>query len=79
MHTIKGSSAMMQFKSIMTISHKVEDLFYYIRENGIKHEYNEELINLVFKFTDFIKGEISKIGQDIPLEENLESFEEEIN
>lgn len=28
MHTIKGSSAMMQFNSLMTVSHRVEDLFY---------------------------------------------------
>lgn len=78
MHTIKGSSAMMQFNSIMTISHKVEDLFYYIRENGIEKQYNERLVNLVFKFTDFIKGEISKIEQGEALEENLEDFEKEI-
>lgn len=78
MHTIKGSSAMMQFNSIMTISHKVEDLFFYIRENGIKHEYNEQLVDLVFKFTDFIKGEITKIEEGQELEENLEPFEKEI-
>lgn len=78
MHTIKGSSAMMQFNSIMTISHKVEDLFYYIRENGMDHRYNEPLVNLVFKFTDFIKGEIEKIEENQQLEENLEPFEKEI-
>lgn len=78
MHTIKGSSAMMQFNSIMTISHKVEDLFYYIRENGINNKYNEQLVNMVFKFTDFIKGEITKIEEGQELEENLEPFEAEI-
>lgn len=78
MHTIKGSSAMMQFNSIMTISHKIEDLFFFIRENGIDHKFNEELVNLVFKFTDFIKGEISKIEEGKELEENLEGFESEI-
>lgn len=78
MHTIKGSSAMMQFNSIMTISHKVEDLFFYIRENGIDHAYNEQLVNLVFKFTDFIKAEINKIEEGQELEDNLEPFEKEI-
>lgn len=78
MHTIKGSSAMMKFNSIMTISHKVEDLFYYIRENGVDGKYNETLVNLVFKFTDFIKGEIAKIEEGQQLEENLEPFEKEI-
>lgn len=78
MHTIKGSSAMMQFNSIMTISHKVEDLFYYIRENGVSQKYNEQLVNMVFKFTDFIKDEINKIEEGQELEENLEPFEAEI-
>lgn len=78
MHTIKGSSAMMQFNSIMTVSHKIEDLFYYIRENGIEHRYNEQLVNLVFKFTDFIKGEINKIETGQELEQDLKAIEAEI-
>ncbi len=78
MHTIKGSSAMMQFNSIMTISHKLEDLFYYIRENGIKNEFNEELVTLVFKFTDFIKDEIAKIERGESLTEDFSILEKEI-
>ncbi len=35
MHTIKGSSAMMEFSSLMEIAHHIEDLFFYIRENGL--------------------------------------------
>ncbi len=78
MHTIKGSSAMMQFDSIMTISHKIEDLFYYIRENGIDQKYNEELVNLVFKITDFIKEEIVKVEEGLELETNLGPLKDEI-
>lgn len=78
MHTIKGSSAMMQFDSIMTISHKIEDLFYYIRENGIDQKYNEKLVNLVFKITDFIKEEIVKVEEGLELEKNLVPLENEI-
>lgn len=78
MHTIKGSSAMMQFDGIMTISHKIEDLFYYIRENGIDQKYNEGLVNLVFKITDFIKGEIVKVGEGLELETNLGPLKDEI-
>ena len=33
MHTIKGSSAMMMYNDIATLSHKLEDAFYLIREN----------------------------------------------
>ena len=31
MHTIKGSSAMMEFSTLMEIAHHIEDLFFYIR------------------------------------------------
>jgi len=35
MHTIKGSSAMMEFSSLMTVAHRIEDLFFIIREKTI--------------------------------------------
>ena len=35
MHTIKGSSAMMEFGSLASIAHHIEDLFFYIRDKGI--------------------------------------------
>lgn len=78
MHTIKGSAAMMQFNSIMTISHKIEDLFYYIRENGLNNRFTEPLISLVFKCTDFIKNEITKIQNESPLTENIAEYEHQI-
>ena len=47
MHTIKGSSAMMEFGSLSTIAHHIEDLFFYIRDKGIDSLDAEE--NLVKK------------------------------
>ncbi len=79
MHTIKGSSAMMQFNSLMTISHKVEDLFYFVRENGIDGQYNNELFDLMFKSGDFIKSEVSKVENNEPLTTDIGTFEQEIN
>mgnify|MGYP001415187098 CR=1 FL=1 len=79
MHTIKGSSAMMQFNSLMTISHKVEDLFYFVRENGIDEKYNSELFDLMFKSSDFIKSEVSKVENNEPLTTDIGTFEKEIN
>lgn len=35
MHTIKGSSAMMEFGSLSSIAHHVEDLFFYIRDKEL--------------------------------------------
>lgn len=78
MHTIKGSSAMMGFDSLTTVAHKVEDLFYFVREHGIKHEHNEKLIELTFEFTDFVKGEVIKIEEGRELENNTKPFENEI-
>ncbi len=79
MHTIKGSAAMMQFNGIMTISHKIEDLFFYIRENGLNDDrFTEPLISLVFKCTDFIKNEITKIQNESPLTESIGEYEEQI-
>lgn len=46
MHTIKGSSAMMEYDKIAKVAHKVEDLFAFIRTNGISSEKNESLCNL---------------------------------
>lgn len=79
MHTIKGSSAMMQFSSLTTISHKAEDLFYYVRENGIKPQFIQELFDLMFKSSDFIKDEISKVENNESLTTDIGTFESEIN
>lgn len=79
MHTIKGSSAMMQFNSLMTISHRVEDLFYFVRENGIDAKYNSGLFDLMFESSDFIKAEISKVEKNEPLTTDIGTFDQEIN
>ncbi len=63
MHTIKGSSAMMEFDTISRVSHKLEDLFYVIRDNGIDQDYFQELFDLVLGVSDFLKEEVEKIRQ----------------
>ena len=63
MHTIKGSSAMMEFDTISHVSHKLEDLFYVIRDKGIDDEYFLELFDLVLGVSDFLKEEVEKIRQ----------------
>ena len=61
MHTIKGSSAMMIFDNISTLSHTIEDLFYFLREEKPKEIDCSVLSDLVLEGIDFIKGEIEKI------------------
>lgn len=61
MHTIKGSSAMMEFDSISHVSHKLEDLFYFVRDKGMDEDYSRELFDLVLRVSDFLKQEVDKI------------------
>lgn len=82
MHTIKGSSAMMEFDSLMTIAHHIEDLFFYVRENGIdslNSTDKSELFNLTFKSTDVLRGEVEKLENNEPLSTNIDSMTSEIN
>ena len=82
MHTIKGSSAMMEFNSLMTIAHRIEDLFFYVRENGIdslNSTDKSELFNLTFKSTDVLRGEVEKLENNEPLSTNIDSMTSEIN
>jgi two-component system chemotaxis sensor kinase CheA len=77
MHTIKGASAMMEFDTISHVSHKLEDLFYFIREEGIDNNSFQELFDLVLKVSDFLKSEVEKIqlGQPPSLENDSLSAE----
>ncbi|MEG2523168.1 MAG: chemotaxis protein CheA [Lachnospiraceae bacterium] len=82
MHTIKGSSAMMQFTSLMTIAHHIEDLFFYIRENGLEaldSSHKTELFNLMFRSTDILRAEVTKLESNEPLSSNVDNFAAEIN
>ena len=82
MHTIKGSSAMLEFNSLMTIAHHIEDLFFYIRENGISRldsSQKSELFNLMFKSTDKLREEVRKVESNEPLSTNIDSITTEIN
>ncbi len=82
MHTIKGSSAMLEFNSLMEIAHHIEDLFFYIRENGmsaLSSDDKSELFNLMFKSVDRLREEIEKVENNEPLSSNIDSFIEEIN
>lgn len=78
MHTIKGSSAMMEYTKIARVAHLVEDLFSYIRTNGIESGNNEALCNLVFQADDFLKTEVEKIESGDTLSDDIEFLEEKV-
>ena len=82
MHTIKGSSAMMEFPSLMTVAHRIEDLFFIIREKTIDvvpNELRPELFDMLFQAVDFFRGEIEKIEQSEPLSDSIDSIVDKIN
>ena len=82
MHTIKGSSAMMEFNSLMTIAHRIEDLFFVIREKtmeAIPEGQKPELFDLIFQSIDFFRAEIEKVEANEPLTDSIDTFLDKIN
>lgn len=85
MHTIKGSSGIMMFDNITTIAHKLEDVFYYLRESQPDNVPHMELVEHVLTVEDFISGEMEKIrngdsvdGDPAAIVTELDSFLEKI-
>lgn len=85
MHTIKGSSGVMMYENVMTVSHKLEDIFYVLRDEGADKAPHNQLVDYMFEVMDYISGEFDKIRNgDEPdtdasdLIAKLEKFLEEI-
>ncbi|WP_312061102.1 chemotaxis protein CheA [Anaerotignum sp.] len=83
MHTIKGSSAMMEFDSISKVAHRFEDLFFIFRQNNTTDSLSEgmrkELFNLILRTNDFMRTEVAKIEQNEPISDNIDHFINDIN
>lgn len=85
MHTIKGSSGMMMFDEITAVSHKLEDVFFYLRESHPENVPHIELVEHVLAVADFITEEMVKLsngeaadGEAGELIANLDEFLEVI-
>ena len=63
LHTIKGSSAMMNFDNIANLSHALEDLFDYLREHETRKDDHHKICDLGFETLDIINAEMIKIQQ----------------
>lgn len=68
MHTIKGSSGIMMFDNITAVSHKLEDIFYYLRESQPDNVPHLDLVGHVLEVEDFISGELEKIRNGNPVD-----------
>lgn len=66
MHTIKGSSGVMMFDDISKLAHKLEDVFYYLRESHPDNVPHMELVDHILQVSDFISAEFDKLreGED---------------
>lgn len=81
MHTIKGSSGVMMFDEITKISHKLEDVFFYLRESKPDNVPHLELVEYVLQVSDFITGELDKLqngksadGSSVELVAEIDKF-----
>ena len=82
MHTIKGSSAMMEFDSLATTAHRIEDLFFIIREKSIDVVAESDrptLFDLLFQSIDFFRNGIEQVEAGQPLDKNIDPFLKKIN
>ena len=67
MHTIKGSSAMMEYEGMASLGHAVEDLFSKIRIQNPDDSQWVRIFDIVLESIDFFKEEIIKIqGGKVP-------------
>ncbi len=64
MHTIKGSSGIMMFDDIMKLAHKLEDVFFYIRESKPDNVPHLELVDKIFAVADFFRAEFENIEEN---------------
>ena len=82
MHTIKGSSAMMEFNSLMTVAHRIEDMFFLVREKGmdvVPEQTRPDLFDMLFQAVDFFRSEIEKVENDEPLSQSIDHIVNKIN
>ena len=73
---------MMEFSTLIEIYNHIEDLFFYIRENGmdsLDESHKNDLFNLMFQSTDALRVEVEKIENDEPLSTNIDQIITNIN
>ena len=82
MHTIKGSSAMMEFDTLATVSHRIEDMFFVIREGTmsvVKDADRPALFDVMLHAVDYFREEMEKVEAEEPLNRDVDSFLANIN
>ncbi|WP_133968523.1 chemotaxis protein CheA [Eubacterium limosum] len=79
MHTTKSSSAIMGLDSLQATAHRLEDLFSELRDDpGQMKKAEEEIFELLFDASDFIKAELKRMTREDYTPENADDFERRI-
>lgn len=78
LHTIKGSSGMMSYDGLARLSHAMEDLFSFIRDNKSKPYHHRKVCDLVFAAQDFLKSEVEKLQEGVPPASSPQALLDEI-
>ncbi|HHT9112003.1 MAG TPA: hybrid sensor histidine kinase/response regulator [Candidatus Wunengus sp. YC65] len=71
-HTLKGTARMMGFVDIVTLSHKVEDMFVRIKEGGLQSA--KGLYDIVFQALDMIANMVESKLKDVRSTTNVEEM-----
>ena len=81
MHTIKGSSAMMSFDNLASLSHALEDMFDKIREGKSRTDAKtvEGITELVLEAGDKIRGEVEKLLSGADADGNFDELGDRIH
>lgn len=79
MHTIKGSSGIMMFDDITEVAHKLEDIFFYIRESHPENVNHVALVEHVLTVADFINGEMDKLADGGSADGSAKSIVKELD
>lgn len=79
MHTIKGSAAMMSCDNISTVAHRIEDLFFKVREDHSTGDKFSEICDIVFDGADFIKSQIEKLEEGEEADDTADELIEHIS
>lgn len=75
-HTLKGSSAMMGFRDIAELTHKMEDILDGLRKGG---RVSSELVNVLLECVDALNYRLDKLQNGIDEEINITSLIEKLN
>ncbi|MEA4942768.1 MAG: chemotaxis protein CheA [Oscillibacter sp.] len=82
MHTIKGASAMMEYESLTTVAHRIEDMFFIIRERTMEAVPDPDrglLFDMMFLAIDFFRSQVEKVQNGQPLSNDIDKLLEKIN